>query len=171
MPGPRTPPAEDSALRLVYAVGRFHTVMRAELDRRLRSEGLSVPEFTALSVLRSRSGLSNAQLARRSLVTPQAMNQVLASLEDKGLVSRPRTPEAESNPTHPGHHRARAATLTRAGRQALRRADRVVDAIEDAAFAGLDEEERTALAGLLRDGAARLRGDVEPAPGSVSQAS
>src|ERR1700761_1754771 len=75
--------------RLAYAVGRFHTVLRAEMSRRLAPEGLSVPEFTALSVLSARGGLSNAELARRSFVTPQAMNQVLSSLEEKELVTRP----------------------------------------------------------------------------------
>lgn len=165
MPAPRTPSVEDSALRLVYAIGRFHTVMRAELGRRLRAEGLSVPEFTALSVLRARSGLSNAQLARRSLVTPQAMNQVLASLEDKGLVSRPQTPQTPNPRSRGGgHHRARAATLTPAGRQAVRRAERAVDEVEALAFADLGAEERAALAGLLRDGAARLRGAVADGP-------
>jgi DNA-binding MarR family transcriptional regulator len=147
-----TPLAEESALRLIYAIGRFHTVMRAELTRRLAPEGLTVAEFTALSVLGGRSGLSNAQLARRSLVTPQAMNQVLAGLEAKGLVSRPPAPGQGA----PGHHRARAASLTAAGRRAVRRCERIVDGLEDAAFQSLDADERAALAARLREGAGRL---------------
>jgi len=110
--------------RLAYAVGRFHTVLRAELARRLAPEGLSVPEFTALSVLSARGGLSNAELARRSFVTPQAMNQVLASLEEKELVSRP-----AAGGQARGHHRARGAKLTTKGR-------RRVAAIHGAASAG-----------------------------------
>src|SRR5579875_1249187 len=103
--------------RLAYTVGRFHTVLRAELARRLAPEGLSVPEFTALSVLSVRSGLSNAELARRSFVTPQAMGQVLASLEDKQLVIRPAAGERGA-----GHHRARGAKLTARGRRRVARA-------------------------------------------------
>ncbi len=111
-------------------MGRFHTVLRAEMSRRLAPEGLSVPEFTALSVLSVRGGLSNAELARRSFVTPQAMNQVLASLEEKQLVARPAPGEQAR-----GHHRARGAKLTAKGRRAVARAQTIVDAIEDQAFA------------------------------------
>ena len=61
-------------LRLAYALGRLHAVYRAALANELRRHDLTVPEFTALSVLGPGSGLSNAQLARRSMVTPQAMS-------------------------------------------------------------------------------------------------
>jgi DNA-binding MarR family transcriptional regulator len=142
----------EPGLRLIYAIGQFHTVLRAELTRRLREEDLTVPEFTALSVLSGRTGLSNAQLARRSFVTPQAMNQVLASLEAKGLVVRPPAPGGDGH----GHHRARTATLTPAGRGSVRRAERLIDEIEDAAFATLDPGERDAFARLLRDGTRQL---------------
>jgi DNA-binding MarR family transcriptional regulator len=148
-----TPDAEPG-LRLIYAVGRFHTVLRAELVRRLAPEGLTVSEFTALSVLSARGGLSNAQLARRSFVTPQAMNQVLASLEKKGLVTRP------APGSHPSaHHRARGAKLTATGRRQAARANRIVDEIEDAAFASLDRAQRGALAAMLRDSAQQLIDD------------
>jgi DNA-binding MarR family transcriptional regulator len=137
--------------RLAYAVGRFHTVLRAEMSRRLAPEGLSVPEFTALSVLSVRGGLSNAELARRSFVSPQAMNQVLASLEEKELVARP-APGGQAR----GHHRARGAQLTATGRRLVARAQAVVDAIEDQAFAALTENERRALTAALGAAAQRL---------------
>jgi DNA-binding MarR family transcriptional regulator len=143
--------------RLAYAVGRFHTVLRAEMSRRLAPEGLSVPEFTALSVLSARGGLSNAELARRSFVTPQAMNQVLASLEDKDLVTRP-APGKQAR----GHHRARGAKLTAKGRRWVARAQAVVDAIEDQAFATLSEDERRALTQVLGAAAQRLAVGAEP---------
>lgn len=137
--------------RLAYVVGRFHTVLRAELARRLAPEGLSVPEFTALSVLGARGGLSNAELARRSFVTPQAMNQVLASLEGKQLVARP-APGGQAR----GHHRARGATLTVRGRRRVARAQAIVDAIEEQAFAALSPDERRALTDVLSEAAQRL---------------
>jgi len=55
---------------LAYVIGRVDHGIRREMRRRLTDHGLSVQQYTALSVLRSRPGLSNAQLARRSLVTP-----------------------------------------------------------------------------------------------------
>jgi DNA-binding MarR family transcriptional regulator len=152
---PRGPGADSAPEqpRLAYAVGRFHTVLRAEMSRRLAPERLSVPEFTALSVLSVRGGLSNAELARRSFVTPQAMNQVLASLEEKELVARP-APGEQS----PGHHRARGAKLTAKGRRSVARAQQLVDAIEDQAFATLSGDEREALTGVLGAAAHRLAG-------------
>jgi DNA-binding MarR family transcriptional regulator len=156
--GDRSPRAQPASRpRLAYAVGRFHTVLRAELARCLAPEGLSVPEFTALSVLSARAGLSNAELARRSFVTPQAMNQVLASLEEKELVSRPAAGEGAR-----GHHRARGAKLTPRGRRRVARAQRLVDAIEDRAFAALSGEERRALTDVLSAAAQRLAAAPEP---------
>jgi len=146
--------------RLAYAIGRFHTVLRAEMARRLAPEGLSVPEFTALSVLSARGGLSNAELARRSFVTPQAMNQVLASLEEKQLVTRPAPGEQAR-----GHHRARGAKLTAKGRRWAARAQTIVDAIEDQAFAALRGEERRALADALAHAAQRLGAGAGPTGG------
>ncbi len=143
--------------RLAYAVGRFHTVLRAEMSRRLAPEGLSVPEFTALSVLSVRGGLSNAELARRSFVTPQAMNQVLASLEEKELIARP-APGGQSH----GHHRARGAKLTAKGRRWVTRAQAIVDGIEDQAFATLGEDERHVLTGVLGAAAQRLAAGAGP---------
>lgn len=144
---------EDTGLRVIYAVGRFHTALRAVLSQSLKAHDLTVPEFTALSVLSRRSGLSNAQLARRSLVTPQAMNQVLASLEGKGLVAR----QQASGHGSRAHHRARGATLTARGRALVRRTDRLVDEIEHESFGQLSAQDRLELSSLLLEATSRLR--------------
>ena len=73
---------------LIYVIGRVDQGVRRELRVRLAPLALSVPDVTTLSVLRGRSGLSNAQLARRALITPQSMLEVLASLEQRGLLAR-----------------------------------------------------------------------------------
>ncbi|MGH3261969.1 MAG: MarR family winged helix-turn-helix transcriptional regulator, partial [Trebonia sp.] len=135
------------------AVGRFHAALRSRLSLALRDHDLTVPEFTALSVLSLRSGLSNAQLARRSFVTPQAMNQVLASLEGKGLVTRQISPGTGPH----AHHRARGATLTARGEALVRRTDALVDEIEDRAFGSITPEQRLELSALLLDATVRLR--------------
>ena len=53
--------------RLSYVIGRLDRVLRRRLGAALEPAGLTLPAYTALSVLRDRDGLSNAQLARRSL--------------------------------------------------------------------------------------------------------
>jgi DNA-binding MarR family transcriptional regulator len=134
------------AQRISYAVGRLDRVLRRRLGEALEPHGLSLPEYTTLSVLRLRSGLSNAQLARRSLITPQSMNEVLARLEDRRLVRRL---------ADPSHGRIRPAQLTAAGRRALARADAAVDQVERAMLSGVSAPERRRLRELL---AAALRG-------------
>ncbi|HZD87136.1 MAG TPA: MarR family transcriptional regulator [Gaiellaceae bacterium] len=134
--------------RVSYLVGRLDRIVRRRLAGALEPYGLSLQEYTTLSVLHARSGLSNAQLARRSLITPQAMNEVLARLEQRGLVRR--RPD-------PAHGRARPAELTAAGKRLLRRADGAVDAVEREIFDDVDGERlrellTTALHGV--DGAA-----------------
>ena len=134
------------APRVSYAVGRLDRVLRRRLGEALEPHGLSLPEYTTLSVLHARSGLSNAQLARRALITPQAMNEVLARLEERGLVRRR---------SDPAHGRVRPAELTRAGERALAAADAGVDRVERAMLGELSAAERKRLAALL---AAALRG-------------
>jgi DNA-binding MarR family transcriptional regulator len=129
-----------------YQVGRLDHVLRRRLRAALEPHGLALSEYTTLSVLRDRSGLSNAQLARRSLITPQAMNEVLARLESRRLVRR-RADQARG--------RVRPAELTKAGERVLRAADASVDAVEREMLAGLSAPDRTFLAGLL---ASALRG-------------
>lgn len=134
------------APRISYAVGRLDRVLRRRLADALEPHGLSLPEYTTLSVLQARSGLSNAQLARRSLITPQAMNEVLARLEERRLVRRRRDP---------AHARIRPAELTAAGRRVLIAADSAVDLVEHAMLADVPAAERRRLGTLL---AAALRG-------------
>ncbi len=127
---------------LIYVVGRVDRGVRTELARRLRPWELTVAQFTALSVLARRPGLSNAQLARRSLISPQAMNEVLASLEQRGLATRT---------ADPGHARILNATLTAAGEILLAAAAGVADELQDELLADVPECERPLLiAGLTR---------------------
>jgi DNA-binding MarR family transcriptional regulator len=128
------------APRISYAVGRLDRVLRRALGEALAPHDLSLPEYTTLSVLSARSGLSNAQLARRSLITPQAMNEVLARLEGRRLVRR--RPD-------PAHGRIRPAELTAAGRRVLAGADAAVDAVERRMLAGVSTAERRQLSTLL----------------------
>ena len=136
MPGP---------VRLSYAVGRLDRVLSRALRERLALHGLSLPEYTTLSVIAAGGGLSNAQLARRSLITPQSMNAVLIGLERQGLVRR----SADR-----AHGRAMPTELTTAGTRTLAACEREVDELETLMLDGLDEaaadELRAALLRLAR---------------------
>ena len=127
-------------VRVSYQVGRLDRLLRRSLGHALEPHGLSLADYTTLSVLRDRAGLSNAQLARRSLVTPQTMNEVLARLEARRLVRRR---------ADPGHGRIRLAELTAAGEKLLRAADAAVDDVERRMLGALSSDERGALGELL----------------------
>ena len=126
--------------RLTYLIGRLERVLGRRLTGALEPWGLTLPAYTALSVLRVHDGLSNAQLARRSLVTPQSMIEALAQLVEDGYVRRSADPD---------HGRIIRMHLTAAGRRVLERCDRAVDRVEQEMLAGLDADEaaelRTAL--------------------------
>jgi DNA-binding MarR family transcriptional regulator len=79
---------------LLYAVKRLELVIRAHLDDMLRDSGITTPQYTALTVLARRDGTSAAQLARDSFVTPQAMADMLRTLEQRGLVRRTPNPDS-----------------------------------------------------------------------------
>jgi len=128
--------------RISYVVGRLDRALRREIGRLVAPNGLTVPQYTALSILRDRAGLSNAQLARRSYVTPQSMNEVIAALERDGLVAR--SPAAN-------HGRVLEMTLTDAGHEVLARCEQAVDEMESRMLADLDEEDRAQLLKALKD--------------------
>ncbi|HVN61002.1 MAG TPA: MarR family transcriptional regulator [Gaiellaceae bacterium] len=134
--------------RLSYVIGRLDRVLRRRLGAAVEPAGLTLPAYTALSVLRTQDGLSNAQLARRSLITPQSMSEVLAGLVDQGYVRRRPTPG-----------RAIRLELTAAGGRALARCDRAVDEVEREMLGGLDAAEVAGLrSALARCGTALERG-------------
>ena len=126
--------------RLSYVIGRVERVLRRRITAAVEPMGLTLPAYTALSVLRVQDGLSNAQLARRSFVTPQSMSEVLALLVERGYVRR----RAE-----PGHGRVLRTELTKAGSRALERCDRAVDAIEREMLGDLDAAEAADLRDVL----------------------
>jgi len=132
--------APEQQPSLVYVIGRVGQGVGRELRARLASLGLSVADVTTLSVLRGRSGLSNAQLARRALITPQSMLEVLASLERRGLVVR----RADAD-----NARIMRAALTATGRRALARADVVIAKLEDELLEAVAPAAREQLRGGL----------------------
>ncbi|MEW9528703.1 MarR family winged helix-turn-helix transcriptional regulator [Microbispora sp. NPDC049125] len=144
---PTAPPASP-APRLSYLVYRLERRIRARLDEELARHGVSTTEYMALSELRMRDGLSSAELARITFVTPQAMNLVIRELEQRGLIRRD---------PHPDGGRMLCSSLTGAGLAALRQCDRSLDSIEEVMLAGIDETTREAIVEGLTVCAGALR--------------
>ena len=136
-----------------YVVGRLDRAIRREIGALVAPFGLTVGKYTALSVLRDRPGLSNAQLARRSYVTPQSMNEVLSALEADGLIVR--SPAAN-------HRRVVEVTLSERGVEVLSACDRAISHMENAMLADLDQDGREQLLETLMNCVHRLGAGFGP---------
>ena len=95
---------------LVYTITRLSRALNRAMDDIAARHGITVPELMMLLVLGEGVGLSHAQLARRTFVTPQAGHQVAVSLAERGLVDRH---------AHPSNRRVRIATLSTEGARVL----------------------------------------------------
>lgn len=127
--------------RVGYELKRVQNSLRSRMDGALRGLGLTTPQYAAMSVLKDSPGMSGADLARRSFVTAQTMNQILANLEKRSLV--------EKRP-HPKHGRVLQAYLTEEGEALVSRAHREVEEIEDRMLEKLSDGERRKLLEFLR---------------------
>jgi DNA-binding MarR family transcriptional regulator len=145
MPDSEQGSAED--VSLVYVIGRVNHGIRREMRQRLSEWDLSVPEFTALSILRRRPGLSNAQLARRTMVTPQSMIEILAGLETRELVSRT---------VDPNHGRILKAELTSEGARVVAASQVAIDRVQEQLLEGVSEEHRTVVLEAMLEAMHRL---------------
>jgi DNA-binding MarR family transcriptional regulator len=117
---------------LLYAVKRAELAVRARLDELLRPAGITVPQYTALTVLERHDGLSAARLARDSFVTAQSMADIVHALQERGLIARER---------NPGSRRELLIHLTPAGRKLLADyADRAAT-IEDRMVSALSQHQ------------------------------
>ena len=120
--GGRSEEQDSGEPRISYVIARLERAVRAAIAERVAPRGLTTSQYTTLSILGRRGGLSNAQLARRAYITPQSMGEVIEALESKGLIERS---------PHPSHGRVLQAVLTRKGRGVLATCDRAVDELEE----------------------------------------
>lgn len=129
--------SQSLELHVSYVVARLERALRHTVNERVGPHGLTTLQYTTLSVLgRQRGGLSNAQLARRSYMTPQSMSEVIEALEARGLIER--------NP-HPNHRRVFPATLTTKGRRVLEACDQAVGEMEEEMMRELTRTNRAEL--------------------------
>jgi DNA-binding MarR family transcriptional regulator len=134
--------------RFSYAVGNLDRSLRRSLVAILRPFEMTVAEYTALSLISRRDGYSNAELARRSFVSPQAMHEMISLLERRGLLERA---SSES------HRSMRHTHLTSHGRELLERCNVAVDNMEDVMLAGVSSGQRADMIAILRQSARNLR--------------
>jgi DNA-binding MarR family transcriptional regulator len=127
---------------------RLPSWLASELARRgatlvgeaLAQEGVRRQHFAVLTSLAEQGAASQAALGRRLWIDRSDLHGLLAELEGDGLVARVRDPE---------DRRRNVVTLTTAGKAALRRLDKRVDAAQSALLEPLSADERREVIGLL----------------------
>ena len=136
---PHMVPAENVP-SLLYAVKQVELVVRSRLDDLLRPSGITALQYTALTVLGRREGLTAAALARNSFVATQSMADMVGTLLREGLIERHRDP---------GDRRRMLIVLTDEGRAVLRRHEDEVADLEREMVRGISALEVAALRTVL----------------------
>ena len=128
--------------------------------------GMTLKEYMALSNLRDQKSVTQQALADALHLDPNNCVLLLNVLESGRLAERHRDPT---------DRRRHMVVLTPAGRQALERADRALESVEDDVLGALSNEERVSLRRLLlravegelgKDAHSRTQQLGEPVPSS-----
>lgn len=121
---------------LGYLLRQASVAFRARVERDLAAFGVTQAQFAVLTMTAAYPGISNADLARLSFLTPQTVSVTVANLKRGGLlVSTP----------HAVHGRIRHLALTKAGAAQLARCRKRVNALEKTLAADLSAADERAV--------------------------
>lgn len=93
------PRAAGKPTGIAYLIGRLDHVLSRRMRDSLLPLGLTVPQYTTLSFLSTQGQLSNAQLAERSLTSPQSANEMVKMMEGRGWIAREPIPATAASST------------------------------------------------------------------------
>jgi DNA-binding MarR family transcriptional regulator len=105
---------------------------RLRMERALADLGVTPPQFTVLTMLVAYPGLSNADVARLAMLTPQTVSVIVANLLRSGAIARR---------PHAVHGRIQHIDVTEAGKALLKQCRSRVKAIEQQILAGFSADE------------------------------
>jgi DNA-binding MarR family transcriptional regulator len=127
---------------LPYLLAQANAAVRHALERAFADLAVTVPQFSVLTMIDAYPGISGAELARLTLLTPQTINLIVKNLERDGLITK--TPDDV-------HGRLIRLETTARGRQLRSRCRTRADAIEGPLVDDLsDAEQRTIRRWLVR---------------------
>lgn len=141
--------------RTVYLLRIVEIAIRSGMEQRLREFHLTDAQYTVLNIVSARDGLSSAELSRRFRVTPQSMNEMIATLERMEMISRHEDP---------ANRRILRLRLTPYGRTVFEECDQRVDELEAELFGRLSREDLSRFRRALGLAVAGLRGTESPEP-------
>ena len=115
-----------------YLLRQASAAFRLQMERALSEFNVTPPQFSVLTMLVAYPGVSNADIARLSMLTPQTVSVIVGNLERAGLVER--TP-------HQIHGRIQQISVTNSGKSLLARCRKRVGALENWLVSDLSQEE------------------------------
>jgi len=164
-PGRKTPgPAKDSPVHLPapgegkrgeqgylgYLLRQAHAAVRLKMERTLADLGVTSPQFAVLTMLNAYPGLSGADVARLTFLTPQTVGVIIRNLaRDGSIVMTP----------HPVHGRIQQWTLTSRGATLLKACRERVIELEKRLASGLDAKAEANIRRWLANVATELQED------------
>ena len=123
---------KDKQISLGYKLKKAQHALRLHMDDALKEVNLTTPQYAVLSQLELETGLSNAELARRSFITAQTMHGIVANLEKRGLIKRINSMT---------HGRILSTALTDTGRNVVRKSHDLIKAIEKKMTSSMDQRQ------------------------------
>jgi DNA-binding MarR family transcriptional regulator len=126
---------------LIYVIKQLDLALRPRFFEACASAGMTAAQYTAMTVLARRPGITSSELARRSFVRAQTMAATMDPLLEAGLVRRERDPQ---------HGRRILLYLTESGADAVAGLAPRVDELEELLVSDLSEQERAQFAEYLR---------------------
>lgn len=97
---------------LGYLLRQASGLVRVALERALADLRVTPPQFTVLTMIAAYPGLSGADLARLTFLTPQTINVIVRNLQRSGAIEKS---------AHAGHGRILQLTATARGVALLKR--------------------------------------------------
>ena len=135
---------------LGYLLRQAHAAVRLKMERTLADLGVTSPQFAVLTMLNAYPGLSGADVARLTFLTPQTVGVIIRNLGRDGAIMM--TP-------HPVHGRIQQWTLTPRGATLLKACRERVIELEKRLATGLDAKMEANIRRWLADVATELQED------------
>lgn len=115
-----------------YLLRQAHAAHKIRMENALKDKGVTLPQFSVLTMLAAYPGASGADLARLSLLTPQTMSVIVANLERAGMIRRR---------PHAVHGRIQVIEIADAGREVLAQCKVAVQSVEASLLSGVTPED------------------------------
>ena len=127
--------------RTVYLIKRIETEVTAKMNKALTDFDVTLSQFIILNFVHDNThDLSSAQLSRRFNMTPQSMNEVVATLQRKELIEK--NVDADNK-------RILRISLTEKGQDLLIVCNETIDTVEKDLFGKLSDTDLQTMRDLI----------------------